>query len=426
MWAPNSFFHPLEYNKCSVYLGHLFYFWYTILTNRYPKIMEIKPEIETFAKIKVVGVGGSGGSAVNRMITSGVKGVEFIAINTDVQALHYNLAPSKLHIGKTTTRGLGAGMDPEIGRRAAEESEDEIRELLKGADMIFITCGLGGGTGSGAAPVVAEIARDLGALTVAVVTRPFAFEGAARRKVSEGAYNNLITNVDTIITIENDRLLQIIDQKTSLLDAFQIVDDVLRQGVAGISELITVPGLINVDFADVKTIMKDQGSALMGIGTGKGENRASDAAKQAISSPLLEISMEGAKGILFIVTGGPSLSMYEINEAAKTVTASSDPDAKIIFGANIDASLGDDVRITVVATGFDQGKKRFIPEETKAYVVPETITKSTNFPRTAPTKVEPTPVVPKPTPAPTKPDYTAPEPQDDMDIPTFIRNKMKN
>ncbi|MCC6639235.1 cell division protein FtsZ [Candidatus Falkowbacteria bacterium] len=385
--------------------------------------MEIKPEIETFAKIKVVGVGGSGGSAVNRMITGGVKGVEFIAINTDVQALHYNLAPTKLHIGKTTTRGLGAGMDPEIGRRAAEESEDEIRELLKGADMIFITCGLGGGTGSGAAPVVAEIARDLGALTVAVVTRPFAFEGAARRKVSEGAYNNLISNVDTIITIENDRLLQIIDQKTSLLDAFQIVDDVLRQGVAGISELITVPGLINVDFADVKTIMKDQGSALMGIGTGNGENRASDAAKQAISSPLLEISMEGAKGILFIVTGGPSLSMYEINEAAKTVTSSADPEAKIIFGANIDATLGDDVRITVVATGFDQGKKRFIPEETKAYVPPEPVVKASSYSRPVEVKVE----TPAKAPAASTPDpFKAQEPVQDLDIPAFIRKKMGN
>jgi len=219
--------------------------------------MEIKPDIETFAKIKVIGVGGSGGSAVNRMIESGVKGVEFIAINTDVQALHYSQAPQKLHIGKTVTRGLGAGMDPEMGRKSAEESLDEIRDLLKGADMVFITCGLGGGTGSGASSVVAEIARDIGALTVAVVTRPFSFEGAARKNVADTAYENLAKNVDTIITIENDRLLQIIDQKTSLLDAFQIVDDVLRQGVAGISELITVPGLINVDFADVKSIMKD-------------------------------------------------------------------------------------------------------------------------------------------------------------------------
>lgn len=314
---------------------------------------EVKPDIETFAKIKVVGVGGSGGSAVNRMIASKIKGVEFVAINTDVQALHYNHAPVKLHIGKTVTRGLGAGMDPEMGRKAAEESQNEIRELLKGADMVFITCGLGGGTGSGAGPFVAEIARDMGALTVAVVTKPFAFEGAQRKEIADQAYNDLAERVDTIITIPNDRVLQIIDKKTSLLDAFQIVDDVLRQGVQGISELITVPGIINVDFADVKAIMSSQGTALMGIGHGSGETRAVDAAKSAVDSPLLEVSIDGARGILFLITGGPSMGMHEVSEAAKIITGSADPGAKVIFGAVIDESLKEDMRITVIATGFE-------------------------------------------------------------------------
>lgn len=322
---------------------------------------EVKPDIETFAKIKVVGVGGSGGSAVNRMIASKIKGVEFVAINTDVQALHYNHAPVKLHIGKTVTRGLGAGMDPDLGRKAAEESQNEIRELLKGSDMVFITCGLGGGTGSGAGPFVAEIARDMGALTVAVVTKPFAFEGAQRKEIAEQAYNDLAERVDTIITIPNDRVLQIIDKKTSLLDAFQIVDDVLRQGVQGISELITVPGIINVDFADVKAIMSSQGTALMGIGHGSGENRAVDAAKSAVASPLLEVSIEGARGILFMITGGPSMGMHEVSEAAKIITGSADPGAKVIFGAVIDDTLKEDMRITVIATGFEEKAKAPTP-----------------------------------------------------------------
>jgi cell division protein FtsZ len=315
---------------------------------------QVKPEIETFAKIVVVGVGGSGGSAVNRMMEGGIRGVEFIAMNTDVQALHHNAAPKKLHIGKTITRGLGAGMDPEMGRRSAEEAQNEIRELLEGADMVFITCGLGGGTGSGAGPVVAQIARDLGALTVGVVTRPFTFEGPQRSRIADGAFDELSRSVDTIITIPNDRVLQIIDKKTSLLDAFKIVDDVLRQGVQGISELITVPGQINVDFADVKTIMQDTGSALMGIGTGTGDNRAAEAAKAAISSPLLEVSMDGAKGILFSITGGSDLGMQEVAEAASVITNSADTNAKVIFGAVIDESMGDDVRVTVVATGFEE------------------------------------------------------------------------
>lgn len=315
-------------------------------------IMEIKPAIETFAKIKVLGVGGSGGSAINRMIDAKIRGVEFVAINTDAQALHHNQAPTKLHIGETTTRGLGAGMNPDLGTKAAEESQDDIREQLKGADMVFITCGLGGGTGTGAAPVIANISRDLGALTVAVVTKPFAFEGAQRKAIAESGLAELAERVDTIITIPNERLLQIIDKKTPLLEAFAIVDDVLRQGVQGISELITVPGLINVDFADVKAVMQDAGSALMGIGHGSGENRAIDAAKDAIDSPLLELAVDGAKGILFTVTGGKTLSMYEVNEAAKVITASADPNAKIIFGSIIDENLDDEVKITVIATGF--------------------------------------------------------------------------
>lgn len=314
---------------------------------------QVKPEMETFAKIKVVGVGGSGGSAVNRMVASKIRGIDFIAMNTDVQALHHSAAPQKLHIGKSVTRGLGAGMDPEVGRKAAEESQNEIREMLKDSDMVFITCGLGGGTGSGASPVVAEVAKELGALTVAVVTKPFGFEGPKRKEIGESAWEKLARNVDAIITIPNDRILQVIDKKTSLLDAFKIVDDVLRQGVQGISEIITTPSLINVDFADVKTIMRDTGSALMGIGSGSGENRAIEAAKMAISSPLLDLSIDGANGILFTITGGTDLTMNEVSEAAKIITSSASEDAKVIFGATIDETLSDGIRITVIATGFD-------------------------------------------------------------------------
>ena len=314
---------------------------------------EVKPAIETFAKIKVVGIGGSGSSAINRMIDCGIKGVEFIAINTDVQALHYNKATKKLHIGKTITRGLGAGMNPELGKQSAEEAQNEIREMLKDADMVFVTCGLGGGTGTGASPVIAELARDLGALTVAVVTKPFAFEGVQRKNIAERGASELADKVDTIITIPNDKLLQVIDKKTSLLDAFMVVDEILRQGVQGISELITIPGLIHVDFADVKAVMANAGSALMGIGQASGENKAIEAAKAAINSPLLEMSIEGARGILFTIVGGHNLAMHEINEAAKVITSSADEDAKIIFGAVIDEKLKDEIKITVVATGFD-------------------------------------------------------------------------
>lgn len=314
---------------------------------------EVKPAIEAFAKIKVIGVGGSGGSAVNRMIQSKIKGVEFIVANTDVQALHYSHAPVKIHLGKTATRGLGAGMNPDVGRTAAEESQVEIREALKGADMVFITCGLGGGTGSGASPTIAAIAKDIGALVVAVVTKPFSFEGAQRTSIAEKAYDFLAEQVDTIITIPNDRVLQIIDKHTPMTQAFDTVDDVLRQGVQGISELITVPGLINVDFADVKAIMNGTGSALMGIGRASGENRAVEAAKQAVASPLIDVSINGAKGILFTITGGAKLSMHEVSEAAKEITAHADENAKVIFGAVIDESLGDSVKICVIATGFD-------------------------------------------------------------------------
>lgn len=315
--------------------------------------MEKRADTDNFAIIKVVGVGGSGNSAINRMINSKLRSIEFVAINTDAQALAHNDATIKIQIGKETARGLGSGADPEVGRRAIEENKEEIYEALKGSDMVFVTYGAGGGTGTGAAPVVAGIARELGALTVGVVTKPFSFEGQRRRKIAEQGIDELKGNVDTLITIPNDRLLQVIDKKTSLSDAFGIVDDVLRQGVQGISDLITLHGIINVDFADVRTIMSDAGSALMGIGRGAGDNRAVEAARAAIESPLLELSIDGAKGILFNITGGPDLGMYEIDEAAKTITEAADPDANIIFGAIIDDAMSGEVKITVIATGFD-------------------------------------------------------------------------
>lgn len=320
---------------------------------------EIKPDIETFAKIKVVGVGGAGGNAVSRMIDSKIKGVEFVVINTDAQALHNSKAAEKVHIGKNLTKGLGAGMNPEIGRQAAEENRDEIQEVLKGADMVFVACGLGGGTGSGAAPIVAETAKELGALTIGIVTKPFTFEGAQRRAIGEEALSNLRDRVDSLITIPNDKLLSIIDKKTSLINAFRIVDDVLRQGVQGISDLITKPGIVNVDFADVRTIMEDSGSALMGIGIASGENRAEEAARAAINSPLLELSIDGAKGVLINISGSADLGMLEINEAANIITESIDPNAKVIFGAVVDDQVHKgDIQITVVATGFDAGRTR--------------------------------------------------------------------
>ena len=316
-----------------------------------PQVVE--PAIETFARIKVVGVGGAGGAAINRMVEAGIENVEFIAVNTDAQALHHSKAQKKIHIGKDTTRGLGAGADPLVGMNAADESRDEIREAVKGADMVFITIGAGGGTGSGAGPVVAEVAKEEGTLVVGFATKPFAFEGEKRRRNAETAISHLRDAVDTLIVIPNDRLLQTIDRQTPLMEAFKVADDVLRQGVQGISDLITVHGLINLDFADVKTVMSNAGSALMGIGRASGENRALQAAQQAIESPLLEVSIDGARGILFNVIGGNDLSMHEINSAAETITAAADPDANIIFGATINPDLEDEVIITVVATGFD-------------------------------------------------------------------------
>lgn len=315
---------------------------------------EILPEVDTSARIKVIGVGGGGNSAVNRMIEAKMQGVEFVVINTDAQALLHSKAHNKIHIGRETTRGLGAGADPDVGRRAAEESEKEIYEAVKGADMVFITLGEGGGTGTGGAPFVAAAAREAGALVVAIVTKPFTFEGERRRRSADTGISELKDNVDTLITIPNDRLLQMIDRKTSLVDAFSIVDEVLQQGVQGISNLITIHGLINLDFADVKAIMANAGSALMGIGRAKGDNRAVEAARQAIDSPLLETSVEGAHGVLFNITGGRGMTMHEIDEAAKTITEAVAPDANIIFGAVLDESLEDDIQITVVATGFDE------------------------------------------------------------------------
>lgn len=313
---------------------------------------EVKPEIETVAKIKVVGIGGSGGSAINRMIASKIRGIDYIAINTDVQALHHNTSKNKLHIGQKITRGLGAGMNPSVGLAAAQESINDIKEMLKDSDMVFITCGLGGGTGTGASPIVAQIAKELGALVVAVVTKPFTFEGKQRNKIAEEGLEALQQNVDAIITIPNEKIWQVIDQKTSFIDAFKEVDDILRQGIQGISEIITIPSLINVDFADVEAIMKDAGSALMAIGEGSGENRASMAAKNAVSSPLLDLSIDGARGVLFVISGGKDLAASEVNEVASIITSGADENAKIIFGANIDETLKDKIRVTLVATGF--------------------------------------------------------------------------
>jgi cell division protein FtsZ len=380
---------------------------------------QVNPKIETFARIKVIGVGGSGHNAIHRMMELGIRGVEFVAINTDAQALHESQADHKIHIGKTITRGLGAGMNPDIGRAAAEESKEEILDAIHNADMVFITCGLGGGTGTGAAPVVAELAKKTGILTVGVVTKPFAFEGAKRKELADKGFENLKQHVDTIIVIPNDRILQIIDKKTSLLDAFRTVDDVLRQGVAGISDLITTPGMINVDFADVKAVMQNSGSALMGIGRGTGENRAMDAARSAVDSPLLELSIDGARGVLFNITGGKDLGMYEVEEAAKFITKSVDPEAKVIFGAVIDEEMDEEIKITVVATGFS-ADKAVAPEET--YRKPEPVVRQEE-------PEEERPEIKRPVYAPKvledEPDSSLPEDQDELEIPAFIRKKIK-
>src|SRR5512135_788499 len=310
------------------------------------------------AVIKVVGVGGGGTNAVNRMVDAGLSGVEFIAVNTDAQALMACDADVKIHIGSAATRGLGAGADPAVGHAAAQESRDELKEALKGADMIFITAGEGGGTGTGAAPVVAELGRELGALTVGVVTKPFNFEGRKRAQQAEQGIENLRDRLETLIVIENDRLLQVVEKQTSVVDAFRMADDVLRQGVQGITDLITVPGLVNLDFADVRTIMREAGSALMGIGAASGDNRAAEAARAAVSSPLLESSIEGATGILLNITGGPDIGLFEVNEAAEVVTSAAAQNANIIFGAVIDEAMGDEVRVTVIATGFGGHRRR--------------------------------------------------------------------
>lgn len=380
----------------------------------------IKPDIETFAKIKVVGVGGGGGNAVANMINAKIQGVEFIAINTDAQDLHFSNATLKIHIGKNVTRGLGAGMNPDLGRQSAEENKDDIHEALKGADMVFVTCGLGGGTGTGAAPVVAEVARESGALTVGVVTKPFAFEGSQRARIAEEGLNNLKERVDTLITIPNDRLLSIIERKTTLLDAFAMVDDVLRQAVQGISDLVVKPGVVNVDFADVRAIMQDAGSALMGIGSASGEERAIEAARLAVNSPLLELSIDGARGVLFSVSSGPDLTMYEINEAAKVITDSIHPDAKVIFGAVIDEELKKgELKVTVIATGFsdvepsirgikEEGEKKEVlipPQKNNSNIQEGLLKSSIHNNGNQPKKEE--------------------EQDEDWDIPAFIRKKMK-
>ncbi|HEV8248796.1 MAG TPA: cell division protein FtsZ, partial [Gaiellaceae bacterium] len=316
------------------------------------------PSGNYLAVIKVVGVGGGGTNAVNRMVDAGLTGVEFIAVNTDAQALLMCDSDVKIQIGTSSTRGLGAGADPAVGKAAAQESRDELKEALKGADMIFVTAGEGGGTGTGGAPIVAELSRELGALTVGVVTKPFAFEGRTRAGQAEEGIQELRDQVDTLIIIENDRLLEVVEKKTSIVDAFRMVDDVLRQGVQGITDLITIPGLVNLDFADVRTIMREAGSALMGIGSASGDNRASEAARAAVSSPLLESSVDGATGILLNVSGPPGIGLFEVNEAAEVVTSAADPNANVIFGAVIDDSLGDEVRVTVIATGFGTRRPR--------------------------------------------------------------------
>ncbi|MAS32748.1 MAG: cell division protein FtsZ [Anaerolineaceae bacterium] len=311
---------------------------------------------ESFAQIKVVGVGGGGGNAVNRMINEGLGGVEFICVNTDNQALMLSQAKTRVRIGDKLTRGLGAGGNPEIGRKAAEESQDELYEVLRGADMVFIACGMGGGTGTGASPVIAQISKELGALTIGVVTRPFSFEGSRRQQVAEAGIEALKSQVDTLIVIPNDRLTQIADKRATLQQAFSLADDVLRQGIQGISELITVPALINLDFADVRTIMSEGGAALMAVGRATGDDRARASAEAAISSSLLDVTIDGARGILFNITGGPDMTLFEINEAAAIIKESAHPEVNLIFGAQVDESMGDEIRITVIATGFEQSR----------------------------------------------------------------------
>lgn len=386
---------------------------------------EVKPsEIQSFATIKVVGVGGAGGSAVNRMKEAGLSGVQFIAMNTDAQALHNSKADVKIHLGHNTTNGLGAGADPSVGEAAAIESRDEIRDALQGADMVFVTIGAGGGTGSGAGHIVAEAARELGILVVGVATKPFSFEGEKRRKNADWAIAQLGRKVDTLITIPNDRLLQTIDRRTPLLETFKIADDVLRQGVQGISELITEHGLINLDFADVKAIMSNAGSALMGIGRASGDDRAAEAAQQAIESPLIEVSIDGAKGVLFNVTGGYDMSMSEIQEAAEIITSAVSPDANIIFGATLKPDLEDELIITVIATGFDNEYFNDSEEESSsassADAISEEDVKAINMDLDQPDAAESF------ASEPTGDIWNTPSDDDESDMPAFLRRRKKS
>jgi cell division protein FtsZ len=373
--------------------------------------MLIKPQTTNFAKIRVMGIGGGGTNALNSMISqSTIQGVDFIAVNTDAQSLLLNQAATKMQIGEDLTKGLGSGGNPEIGKNAAEESYEKIKELLDGTDMLFLTAGMGGGTGTGGTPIIAKAAKEVGALTVAVVTKPFAFEGTRRMVAAEDGIEELKDKVDTLIVIPNQRILDVVDKKLSLLEAFKVADSVLTQGVQGISDLITLPGLINVDFADVKTIMANAGSALMGIGTGVGENRAQAAARGAVASPLLEISMSGARGVLFNIIGGPDLTMNEVDEAAKIISAEADPDANIIFGATIDETMHDQMKITVIATGFDSTRQTL-----KEFMTP-------TINRVMEQSQQPNPVnnIQEP-PAPTEPPVE--EEDDTWDIPAFLRQK---
>jgi cell division protein FtsZ len=379
-------------------------------------MLEFESSIDTLATIKVIGVGGGGNNAVNRMIEHGVQGVEFISVNTDAQALNLSKAEIKMQIGAKLTRGLGAGANPEVGKKAAEESKEQIEAALQGADMVFVTCGMGGGTGTGAAPVVAQIARDLGALTVGVVTRPFSFEGRKRATQATGGIASMKESVDTLIVIPNDRLLEIVDKSTPMLEAFREADNVLRQGVQGISDLIAVPGLINLDFADVKTIMSNKGSALMGIGVAAGENRAAEAAKKAISSPLLETSIDGAQGVLLNITGGSNLSLYEVQEAADIVATASDQEVNMIFGSVINDNLKDEIVVTVIATGFNE--EIIQPKPTRPALGQQQQKPVSGMPKREPKREE------APQQEPTR--NTPPQQQqgeDILDIPTFLRNR---
>ncbi len=365
--------------------------------------------VENFAQIKVIGVGGGGQNAVNRMIEEGIQGVEFISVNTDAQALMLSSAPQRLRIGDKLTKGLGSGGQPEVGSRAAEESREEITEIVSGADMVFITAGMGGGTGSGAAPVIASIARDLGALTIGVVTKPFTFEGNQRRRAAESSIEQMVKNVDTLITIPNDRLLQIVDKKAGLNVAFRTADDVLRQGIQGISELITIPGLINLDFADVRSIMQDGGPALMAIGRSSGENRAKEAAERAIHSALLDVSIDGARSIIFNIRGGEEMSLFEVNEAAEVIRANTHPEANIIFGAVVDSSMKEDIQLTVIATGFEKIKQQDPLDFGKALFEPTKTPQSKEQPKQ------------------TAGDYLVRTfDRDDLDIPAFLRRPRTN